>query len=33
MINLFKPDELKLQKEQDYKSVYDKPKSLLRAFV
>ena len=33
MINLFRSDELKLQKEQDYKSVYDKPKSLLRAFV
>ena len=33
MINLFSSTELKRQKEQNYKSLYDKPKSLLRAFV
>ena len=33
MIDLFSPTELKRQKEQNYKTVYEKPKSLLRALI
>ena len=33
MINLFRSDELKHQKVQNYRSIYDKPKSLIRAFT
>ena len=33
MINLFSSNESRLQKEQNYKSLYDKPKSLIRAFT
>ncbi len=33
MINLFRSNELKLQKVQNYRSIYDKPKSLIRAFT
>jgi len=33
MIDLFSPTELKRQKEQNYKTIYEKPKSLLRALI
>lgn len=33
MIKLTRSNEVKLQREQGYKSLYDKPKSLLRAIV
>ena len=33
MIDLFSTNELKLQKEQNYKTLYEKPKSLLRALI
>ena len=33
MINLFSSNELKLQKSQDYNSLHEKSKSLLRALV
>jgi|TARA_B100000315_G_scaffold253231_1_gene291639 hypothetical protein len=33
MINLFRSDESKHQKAQNYRSIYDKPKSLIRAFT
>ena len=33
MIDLFSSTELKRQKEQNYKTVYEKPKSLLRALI
>ena len=33
MINLFSSNESKLQKSQDYNSLHEKPKSLLRALV
>ena len=33
MIDLFSSNELKLQKEQNYKTLHEKPKSLLRALI
>ena len=33
MIDLFSPTELKRQKEQNYKTIYENPKSLLRALI
>ena len=33
MINLFRSNELKYQKVQNYRSIYDKPKGLIRAFT
>ena len=33
MIDLFSSNELKLQKEQNYRTLHAKPKSLLRALI
>ena len=33
MIDLFSSNELKFQKEQNYKTLHEKPKSLLRALI